>query len=417
MPPANPGGCAGLPSTIGGWIRSRRPDRSEEAMTDFHLLSVRKRWFSLFLVTGVIALLALGGLRDPAAAQGPDGADTGGRIVGRIVDETTAEPLSGVQVYIAGTQQGTLTDINGRYLILNVASGTHDLVAEMLGFGKKTVTGVVVDAGATLSMDISLAPRAIEMEAITVSAEREQGSNVFLLDQRSNSVSMVDAIGAANISRSGDSDAADVAKRMTGVTVSDGKFVYVRGLGERYSQTSLNGSPLPSPEPEKEVVPLDLFPAGFLESLTTQKSYTPDQPSDFSGGSVQIKTKDFPDRFQLRIGVGTSFNSMSQGRNDFLSYSGGGLDFLGVDDGTRAFPNGSQGRAGRAQGHSTPRRPEPSHRSGAVFLQGLHPHAGEYSPESGFRPLGGGNLQVVREGTGVPGGGELLGQLHHLGPG
>ena len=146
-------------------------------------------------------------------AQGPSNGE--GRIVGRIVDETSARPLVGVQVYLEGTGLGALSDINGRYLILRVPAGTHDLVAEMLGFTKKTVTGVEVGEGATLSMDVSLAPRAIEMEAITVSAEREQGSTAFLLDQRSSAVSMMDAVGAAEISKSTASDAADVAKRMT----------------------------------------------------------------------------------------------------------------------------------------------------------------------------------------------------------
>jgi len=224
----------------------------------------------------------------------------------------------------------------------------------MLGFSQKTVTGVVVDEGATVSLDISIAPQAIEVDAITVSAEREKGSTAFLMDQRASSISMVDAVGASAISRSPDSDAADVAKRMTGVTVSEGKFVFVRGLGERYSQTALNGSPLPSPEPEKEVVPLDLFPAGFLESLTTQKSYTPDQPADFSGGAVQIRTKDFPDRFQMRLGVGTSFNSMSQGQDGFLTYSGGSRDYLGMDDGTRAFPKEAKAYLGGLKGIRLP---------------------------------------------------------------
>ena len=284
-------------------------------------------------------------------AQGPDAKD--GRIVGRIVDESTAQPLSGVQVYLPGTELGTLTDMNGRYLIMKVPPGSHDLVAEMLGFAQKTVTGVQVDEGATVALDISIAPQAIEMEAITVSAEREQGSTAFLMDERASSVSMKDAVGAAEIRRSPDSDAAEVAKRMTGVTVSDGKYVFVRGLGERYSQTALNGSPLPSPEPEKEVVPLDLFPSGFLESLTTQKSYTPDQPADFSGGSVQIKTKDFPNRFTVKLGVSTSFNTNSQFEDGFIRYGGGGRDWLGLDDGTRDLPGpaaqlmGSIGSGGR----------------------------------------------------------------------
>jgi hypothetical protein len=195
-------------------------------------------------------------------------------------------------------------------------------------------------------MDISMAPQAIEVDGITVSAERERGSTAFLLDQRASSVSLMDAVGEAEISRSPASDAAEVAKRMTGVTVSDGKYVFVRGLGERYSQTSLNGSALPSPEPEKEVVPLDLFPSGFLESLTTQKSYTPDQPADFSGGSVQIKTKNFPNQLTFKVGVSTSFNSNSQFQDGFIRYDGGGRDWLGFDDGTRDIPSQAQALMG-----------------------------------------------------------------------
>jgi len=291
-----------------------------------------------------VSLTGLQPFGNTAAAQGETGES--GRIVGRIVDAQTAQPMVGVQVYLADSQQGTLTDINGRYLLLRVPAGTHELVAEMLGFSKKTVAGVVVDEGSTISLDIALETQAIEMEAITVSAAREQGSTAFLLDQRASATAMMDAVGSVEISRSPASDAAEVATRMTGVTVADGKYVFVRGLGGRYSQTALNGSPLPSPEPEKEVVPLDLFPAGFMESLTTQKTYTPDQPADFSGGSVQIKTKDFPDRFTVKLGVGSSFNSNSQFQSDFLRYSGGGSDWLGMDDGTRDLPSAARALMG-----------------------------------------------------------------------
>ncbi len=325
-------------------------------------------------------VLGISGLPSAASAQSEPGGGQGpstaaGRIVGRVVDQSTSQPLSGVQVYLAGSEQGAITDVNGRYLILRVAPGTHDVVAEMLGFSKKTVTGLVVDAGATVSLDIGLASQAIELEAITVSAAREQGSTAFLMNQRASSVSMVDAVGATQIGRSPDADAAEVAKRMTGVTVSDGKYVFVRGLGERYSQTALNGSPLPSPEPEREVVPLDLFPAGFLESLTTQKSYTPDQPSDFSGGAVQIRTKDFPDRFRIRLGMGTSFNSMSQGRGSFLTYDGGSKDYLGVDDGTRAFPAEAKGALGGLKGTRLPADDALKAQLGPYFFRQFTPYS------------------------------------------
>jgi hypothetical protein len=281
---------------------------------------------------GALALL-LGLLALPASAQ-----ETG-RLIGRVVDASNAKPLVGAQVYVNDGVVGTLSDLNGRYVLVNVPVGVVDVTVQQLGYGTKTVTGVRVLAGQISSLDITMEETAVEIEGITVSAEREEGSTAFLLNQRRTAPALVEAVGSDEISRRPDSDAADVAQRMTGVTVTEGKYVFVRGLGERYSQTSLNGSSLPSPEPEREVVPLDLFPSGFLESLVTQKSYTPDLPADFSGGSVQIQTKDFPSRFSFRVGVGTSFNTESSFKDDFLYYDGGGTDFLGLDDGARAQPS------------------------------------------------------------------------------
>ncbi|MEJ2539262.1 MAG: TonB-dependent receptor [Gemmatimonadota bacterium] len=261
-----------------------------------------------------------------------------GRIIGRVVDAATARPLVGAQVYVNDGVVGTLSDLNGRYVLTGVPVGQVEVTVQQLGYGTKTVTGVSVNADEVTALDITLEESAVEIEGLTVSAEREAGSTASLLDERRTSTAMVEAVGAEEISRRPDSDAAEVAQRMSGVTVTDGKYVFVRGLGERYSQTSLNGSSLPSPEPEREVVPLDLFPSGFLESLQTQKTYTPDLPADFSGGSVQIRTKNFPSRFTFRVGVETSFNSLSQFNDDFLSYGGGGLDWLGLDNGYREQP-------------------------------------------------------------------------------
>jgi len=219
-----------------------------------------------------------------------------------------------------------------------VPTGTVSLTAQSLGYGTKTVTDLEVPADEVVAFNITLEQQAVAIAGITVSAEFEAGSASALLDERRTSVAAVEAVGAQEISRRPDSDAAAVAKRMTGVTVAEGKYVFVRGLGQRYSQTSLNGSSLPSPEPEREVVPLDIFPSGFLESLSTQKTYTPDLPADFSGGSVKIETKDFPDRFTVRASAGTSFNSISAFEDGFLNYASGGRDWLGLDDGSRGQP-------------------------------------------------------------------------------
>ncbi|MEJ2502307.1 MAG: TonB-dependent receptor, partial [Gemmatimonadota bacterium] len=276
----------------------------------------------------------------PALAQSPDGAsgnDAAGRILGKVVDQSTGEAVPNAQVTVVNGPS-TLTDLNGRFIFSTVPAGETEVTVQALGYATKTVTEVVVLENDVVTLDIALETQAIQVEGVRVSAARERGSAAYLLDERRTSDAMVEAVGSQEISRRPDSDAADVAQRMTGVTVAEGKYVFVRGLGERYSQTTLNGSSLPSPEPEREVVPLDLFPSGFLESLQTQKSYTPDLPADFSGGSVKIETKDFPSRFGGRISVSTSANTKSQFRDDFLRYGGGGLDWLGVDDGTREAP-------------------------------------------------------------------------------
>jgi len=269
----------------------------------------------------------------PLAAQ-----DATGRIIGRVVDAKDAQPLQGVQVVVNDGVVGTLTDLDGRFVLVGVPAGTVTLTAQSLGYGTKTVTDLEVPAGEVVPFNITLEQQAVAIAGITVSAEFEAGSSQALLDERRTSVASVEAVGASEIARRPDGDAAQVAKRLTGVTVADDKYVFIRGLGERYSQTTLNGASIPSPEPEREVVPLDIFPSGFLESLTTQKTYTPDLPADFSGGSVKIETKKFPDRFTVRFGVGSSWNSLSQFEDGFLNFASGGRDFLGLDDGTRGPP-------------------------------------------------------------------------------
>ena len=280
-----------------------------------------------------------------------------GRVVGRVIDGQTARPIDQAQIVLPGTALQVVTDLDGRYNLGPVPEGTIDLAVRRIGYTAKTVTDVRVAGGETTTLDIALFPIAISLEAFTVTAEAERGTTAEMLDQRRLAGSVLDAVGSAEIRSLPASDAADVAKRITGVTVNEGRYVYIRGLGERYSQTSLNGSPLPSPEPERSVVPLDLFPSDFLETVSTQKTYTPDQPAEFSGGTVQINTKDFPDRFGGSIGVGTSVNTQSHFRDDFLTYSGGSRDWLGTDDGTRALPRTILDSLGGIKGNRLPADP------------------------------------------------------------
>ena len=166
----------------------------------------------------------------------------------------------------------------------------------MIGFAPKVVTGVVVEAGQTSAQDVALAAEAVQLAEISVSAESERGTVNRALEEQRNAANIVNAVTAEQIAKSPDSDAGQAVQRVSGVTVQDGKYVFVRGLGERYTTTSLNGARIPSPEPERKVVPLDLFPSSLLEGITTSKTFTPDQPGDFSGAQVNLKTREFPAR-------------------------------------------------------------------------------------------------------------------------
>ena len=140
-----------------------------------------------------------------------------------------------------------------------------------------------------------------------------------------------------DLQRTGDSNAAGALTRVTGLSIVEGRFIYVRGLGERYSSALLNGSPLPSPEPLQRVVPLDLFPSSILEGVTVQKSYSANFPGEFGGGVIDLRTIDAPNDpfFTMQASVGANTESTGQ---DNLVYFGARTDFLGFDDGTRAVP-------------------------------------------------------------------------------
>jgi len=324
----------------------------------------------------------------PVAAQQADGEERPGRIQGRIVGSQDASPVTSAEVRLEGTQIGALSDVQGRYFLRDVPPGQYSLVVRSLGYAQKTVTGVTVEPGQTTNLDITLETQAVQVTDVTVSVEQARGTAASVLNRQKSSKPVIDAIGSQQISRSGAGNAAESAKQLSGVTVSEGKYVFVRGLGKRYSQTTLNGSPLASPNPEQGVVPLDLFPAGFLEGITSQKTYTPDLPGEFSGGSINLDIKEFPDRFTFKANIGSSLNAQSQLADGYLSYAGGSTDFLGIDDGSRDLPGLVKSELGGLEGQSLPNDPETVERIGESFLNG---DLDTFAPSSGSTP---GNVDV-----------------------
>jgi outer membrane receptor for ferrienterochelin and colicin len=260
-----------------------------------------------------------------------------GLLTGQVFDADAGRPLPGAQVQLAGSGLGTLAGLDGRYRLDGIPPGIVSIEVQMLGYATKTVTGVVVTAGTVSTLDILLEPTALEIEGITVSAEQERGSVGRALNEQRAATGIVNAITAEEISRSPDGDAASAIKRVSGVSVQDGRYVVVRGLGERYTTTSLNGARMPSPEPERKVVPLDMFPSGLLQTITTSKTFTPDLPGDFTGGQVDIRTRTFPGRRQFSFSTATSLNSAVVGSTVLTSPTAGG-EWLAAGADGRALP-------------------------------------------------------------------------------
>lgn len=278
-------------------------------------------------------LLSLLVLSTPAQGQ-----PAVGRVVGQVLDAQTGRPLPGAQVMVEGTQIGVLAGLEGRYIIANVPAGAVTLRSTMLGYATKSVTGVQVTTGSTVQVDLTLDSSALELEGITVSVEQERGSVVSALNEQRNATGVVNAITAEEISRSPDGDAAAAVRRVSGVTVQDGRYVVVRGLGERYTTTSLNGARMPSPEPERKMVPLDIFPSGLLQSITTAKTFTPDLPGDFSGAQVNIRTRSYPARRQFSVSASTGLNSAVTGQT-ILQAPNAGREWLALGASQREVPS------------------------------------------------------------------------------
>ncbi len=261
-----------------------------------------------------------------------------GTISGKITDKSNNEDLIGANVLIVGTTSGTSSDIDGSYSIKSIAPGNYQLRFSYTSYMTVIVDNVVVQAGKDTKLNVQLEPSASELKEVVVSAEALKSTEASILNIQKNSFSIVDGVSAELIKKNNSADGTDVLKRMTGVTISDGKYAFIRGVSDRYNSTMLNGANLPSTDPEKKSVSYDLFPSSLIENIITSKSASPDKPADFSGGLVQINTVEFPSSLLGEFSVGSSFNTVTTGKSS-LTYDGGKYDFIGFDDGTRNLPS------------------------------------------------------------------------------
>lgn len=266
------------------------------------------------------------------------------KISGIVIDGETELPVPDVTIKIVDTNISAKSDENGEFSI-ELPADTYTMQVSA-PFYKASIFSdfkVTIEGNAE-RLRVILEPQIVKLDAINMRVRLSQSGERGLLERRMRSSRIADSISTEEISRLPDSSAAQAIKRVTGVSIVGGKYVFVRGLGERYSNTLLNNVEIPSPEPNRRVVPMDIFPASLLASLQTVKTFSPDQPGGFAGGSVQVFTKDFPEALMMSLSLSTGYNTQTTGV-DGLTYPGGSLDFLGFDDGTRELPELIQDRA------------------------------------------------------------------------
>jgi outer membrane receptor protein involved in Fe transport len=260
-----------------------------------------------------------------------------GKISGRVINSKTNERLAGATVTIEKLNRKTVSDQNGVFSIGGLAAGSYSVTCTYIGYNTKVIDEVLVKNGEVFDLVISLEPKASDLMDVVVRTPASRENQSAVLISQKNAASVSDGISAEVIKRTPDRNTSDVLKRVSGVAIQDNKFAVVRGLNDRYNTAYLNGAPLPSSESDRKAFAFDIFPSNMLENLVIYKSATPDLPGEFAGGVINISTSSIPTKNFITLTAGTGMNTITTFKEG-STYKGGNLDWLGVDDGSRALP-------------------------------------------------------------------------------
>lgn len=262
-----------------------------------------------------------------------------GALSGTVIDKASGETIIGASVVIQGTGTGTATDWDGKYS-LELAAGTYSLEYSYIGYPTVTLDSIVIIDGEINYQDVVMSDEegiALDLD-VTVTAERLTNTEVAVLLMRKEAAVISDNLSVQEMARYGASDAGGALRKVTGTSVEGGKYIFVRGLGDRYSLSQLNGLTIPSTDPYRNSAQLDLIPTNLIDNISTAKTFSPDQPGNFTGGNVDIRTKKFPDLPTFTVSISGGYNSQSNLIDNFLTHDGGGSDYFGFDNG-RAIPS------------------------------------------------------------------------------
>ncbi|WP_462252281.1 TonB-dependent receptor domain-containing protein [Ferruginibacter sp.] len=260
-----------------------------------------------------------------------------GKLTGKITDSTTNLSMNGVSITVMGSAKGVASITDGSY-ILSLAPGNYTITYSSSSYTAQNISGVVIKKGEVTYLDVLMTPKSDLAGVVvkSVATKRADNQAAMYIKQKSNAAAM-DVMSAEVIRRTPDANVGAIIKRMPAANVQDGRFVVVRGLGDQYNQTMLNGVLMTSTETNRNAFALDLIPAAVLDNIAVTKTATPDMPGNFAGGIVQINTKEFPASDFYSITVGTGFSSQTIGKT-FYGDSRSKFEMLGFGAKNKQLP-------------------------------------------------------------------------------
>ncbi|WP_019037665.1 TonB-dependent receptor [Psychroflexus tropicus] len=260
-----------------------------------------------------------------------------GKIEGKILDGELDDVLPFANVTVLGTSKGSTSDFDGLYSI-SLEPGVYTVTFSFVGYQVKEITEVVIKENETTRVDVTLNSAAASLQEVVITTTARRNTEASVLNLQRKSVKVSDGLSLEGMKRTGASNVAAAVKNIPGVSVQGGKYVFVRGLGDRYTKSILNGMDIPGLDPDRNTLQMDVIPSNIIENIIVSKTATADMPADFTGGVVDIVTKDFPSRETYSLSAGGAYNFDMHLNSNYLEGSSSPTDFLGYDYGDRNLP-------------------------------------------------------------------------------
>lgn len=261
-----------------------------------------------------------------------------GFITGEVEDEVTGEKIPGVRVMVKNQKIGAYSDLDGTFSI-KVGSGSYDLQLTYMGYDTLSVNSVVVNSNETTSLDLlKIKADVSDFDEVVIAASRKTNTENAILSLKQKSSKMIDGMSSAKFKKTGDSDAGSAMRRIPGVSLSDGKYIFIRGIGDRYSKTLLNGLEVPGLDPDRNTVQMDIFPTKIIDNIVVFKSASADLPADFAGGLIDISLNGAASEKTRSISMSTAFNPNYHFKSNYLTYEKSGADAIALGSSSREIP-------------------------------------------------------------------------------